>query len=125
MTRTTITKTTQISCNLYVFVRCVKFDLSFDSHRGSRIFANRLSVRCEAISQCWRGIIKLQYINPKEQLNSLCMVGNNATAEVFMLLILSVIDDRGIGLLEMLTGLTPNESPRYTNNTPRKCASFL
>ena len=71
-----------------------------DSRRGRPIYANHVSVQCEPTSQYWKGFIKLQYINPQKQFNSLDMAGNNANAAVFMAHNLTAIDDQERALLE-------------------------
>ena len=103
MTTSTITITIQTITKRQPYrfgSRCGKFDLGIDTPRGGRIYANHISVRCEPTSQYWKGFIKLQYINPQKQFNSLDMAGNNVNAAVFMAYNLNVIEDQEMALLE-------------------------
>ena len=46
--------------------RCGKFDLSIDTRRGERIYANHISVRCEPTSQYWKGVHKTAIYHPSK-----------------------------------------------------------
>ena len=64
--------------------RCGKFDLSIDTRRGGRIYANISPCDVNQLLSTGKGFIKLQYITPQKQFNSLDMAGNNVNAAVFM-----------------------------------------